>query len=406
MQRFKPVYRRAAKKQSSLSQKLTAAGISLGVICLAVILAVLFFLSPADDGLQKPEPEAQKPQQRASFVAVGDNIPNDVIGRYADACAGETGDGLYDYTPIYAAIKPYIQKADLAYISFETHAGGDNIGPRGWPSFNTTDAMVDAIFDTGFNMIASATNHSYDWGYFGALDHSANLWKQKPVLFTGTATNAEDAYAIQTIERNGITVALLSYTYGVNGFSEQDLPPYAVNFMHEARMRDDIARAREVSDFVIVAVHWGTENQFEPDWQQLHYAQIMADAGADMVLGSHPHVIGPLVWLEGAEGNKTLVAYSLGNFLACHALVYPENELQGMLSCDFVKDEDGSRIENVRWIPLVNHPVYGEHCIYALKDYTPELAARNTTYTGIDDPISWMKNLCLRVIGPEVEIDY
>ena len=78
-----------------------------------------------------------------------------------------------------------------------------------------------------------------------------------------------------------------------------------------------------------------------------------------------------------------------------------------MLNCDFVKDESGTRIENVVWTPLVNHPVDGEHCIYALKDYTPELAARNGNYWYLDeDPIAWLRATTLQVIGPDFTIDY
>ncbi|MCL2889406.1 MAG: CapA family protein, partial [Eggerthellaceae bacterium] len=344
-------------------------------------------------------------ERRVSFVAVGDNLPDEVLGAYADACAGVLGDGLYDYRPIYSAIKPYIESADLAYLNFETHAGGDDIGPRGYPSYNTTDAMVDAIFDTGFNLIASATNHSYDWG-LNALKHSAELWKAKPVLFTGTATSPADAFTIATYEKNGIVFSLLNYTYGINGYREEDIPGYAVNYLHEDRIRADIAQARALSDVVIVALHWGTENQAGPDSEQQYYAQLIANAGADLILGSHPHVIGPLVWLEGLSGKKTLVAYSLGNFISRHE--YPDyfNELEGMLKCDFVKDGSGVRIENVSWVPLVNHTEEGNYRVYALRDYTPQLAANHATFYYLEDPIAWLKEKTLEIIGSEFHLDY
>ena len=194
----------------------------------------------------------------------------------------------------------------------ETHLGGDDIGPRGWPSFNTTDAMADAVVDAGFDLVASASNHSYDWGTYGAVEHSRSVWNAQPVAFVGTASSQEEADAIPVVERNDITFALLDYTYGVNGFDRSDLPAYAVSFIDEERIRADVARAQEAADVVLVAMHWGTENQTEPDSDQLAYAQLLSDLGVDVVLGSHPHVIGPLAWVEGASGNRTLVAYSLG----------------------------------------------------------------------------------------------
>lgn len=356
-------------------------------------------------GGQGDSPAATLQDARVSFVAVGDNLPETSIGAYADACAGEAGDGLYDYRPIYAAVKPYVESADLAYIKQETHLGGDEIGPRGWPSFNTTDAMADAIVDAGFDLVASASNHAYDWGYFGAVEHSRSVWNQKPVAFTGTAVNEEEAQAIPVVERNGISFALLDYTYGVNGYAQGDLPSYAVNFIDEERIAADVARAHEMADVVLVAMHWGTENLTEADAEQQRLAQFLADLEVDVVLGSHPHVIGPLAWVQGASGHRTLVAYSLGNFVSRHEAPALENELEGMLSCDFVREGGEVSIQNVVWTPLVNHTEEGAFSVYALKDYTPELAARHTLLSQLDDPIGQLGALTRQVIGEEFPID-
>ena len=344
-------------------------------------------------------PPISAEEQRVSFVAVGDNLPDAGIGAYADARAGETGDGVYDYTSLYSPIAPYIQAADLAYMKQETHIGGDDIGPRGWPSFNTTDAMADAVVATGFDLVASATNHSYDWGSYGAVEHSRKIWAQQTVVFTGTAASEEQAQIIATIERNGIVFSLLDYTYGVNGFNQTDLAPYLVNFIDEDRIRADVTRAHEVSDVVLVAMHWGTENQTNPDDSQLHYAQLLADLEVAVVLGSHPHVIGPLTWVEGSTGHKTLVAYSLGNFLSNHEYPEPLNELEGMLSCDFVKAGEEVSIENIVWTPLVNHTDQDVRGVYAVKDYTPELAAKHLYLTSLEDPIVWLRDTSKHVVG-------
>jgi len=400
---YRPRYRRPQKRSSPFS----ARNIFIGVAIIALGFGCFFIFkafSTPENFSDNPSP-IKDDTGHASFVAVGDNIPNDVISKYADACAGETGDKVYDYNPIFSEIKSYITKSDLAYINFETHAGGDDIGPKGYPSFNTTSTMVDAVYDTGFNLIASATNHSYDWGAYGALEHSANLWKKKPVLFTGTAISQEDADEIKTFEAGGITVSLLNYTYGLNGYAEDDVPGYAVNYLHEDRLKNDISQAKLVSDFVLVALHWGTEYRFEPDDYQLSYAQIAADAGADIVLGSHPHVIGPLKWVEGIEGNKTLVAYSLGNFLSHSDNPASETQLQGMLQCNLVKDKEGKRIENISWTPLVNHAEEGNYRVFALKDYSPELAARHEAFGDLEDPIAWLKAKSLETIGTEFPLN-
>ncbi len=312
-------------------------------------------------------------------------------------------------SPIYEPVKPIVETADLAYIKQETHIGGKEIGTRGWPSFNTVDQMADAVVATGFDLVASASNHSYDWGAFGAVEHSRSIWDGMPVVFTGTAASQEQADELALIERDGITFALLDYTYGVNGFTQADLPSYAVNFIDDERIIADVARAREAADVVLAAMHWGTENLLEADEEQQRLAQLLADAGVDVVLGSHPHVIGPLAWVEGAGGNKTLVAYSLGNFLSCHETPDAENELEGMLSCDFVKGDDGAvAIENVVWTPLVNHTAEGEHLVVPLKDYTADMAARHVLFSQSDDPaaaIEQLKATNRAVIGEEFAID-
>lgn len=343
---------------------------------------------------------------RVHFVAVGDNLPEDRIGAWADAQAGTTGDGLYDYTAIYEPIKGYIESADLAYVKEETHCGGDDIGPMGYPSFNTTEAMADALVATGFDLVGSASNHSYDWGYFGANDHSCALWKKKNVVFTGTASSEADASRIATIERNGITFALLDYTYGINGYEASDLPSYAVKFIDKNRIAADVSRAREQADVVLVAMHWGTENLMEADDYQTEYAQYLADLGVDVVLGSHPHVIGPMTWLNDKDGHRTLVAYSLGNFLSRHESPQPKNELEGMLSCDFVRGENGSvDIENVVWTPLVNYTDGQTYAVYALKDFTNELAANDAVFSGLEDPVAWLKQTSAEVVGDGFQID-
>ena len=366
------------------------------------------------DAADDPATQAQGPEAaRVSFVAVGDNLPDDEIGWWADAQSGEEGDGTYDYHAIYEPVKPYVEAADLAYVKQETHLGGNDIGPKGWPSFNVTDEMADAVVDTGFDLVGSASNHSYDWGYFGANDHSREVWNSKPVVFAGTASSEAEAAAIATIERNGITFALLDYTYGVNGYDRSELPSYEVSYIDDERIASDVAAAKEAADVVLVAMHWGTENQTDPDDEQLRLAKLLADLEVDVVLGSHPHVIGPLSWVEGESGHKTLVAYSLGDFMSNHDEPLPLNELEGMLTCDFVRDAGSTevRVENVRWVPLVNHTVQAqeasddaeavaeEHAVYALKDYTAELAAAHVAFGELDDPLSWLLQKSSEVVN-------
>ena len=403
--RKQPTPRRVQSPQPKRDSGLLPRAIGI-VAAIAVVAVVAFAVVPALGGLFQSGQEEAGPMAKVSFVAVGDNLPNDYIGWYADWLAGDTDDGLYDYSPIFEPIAGYIHDADLSYINQETHCGGDDIGPQGYPSFNTTDAMATTVVSTGFDFVASASNHSYDWGQ-GALEHSVNLWEKMPVSFTGTALTAEQYDRIVTEERDGITFALLNYTYGVNAYSQDDLPPYAVNFIDEERIKNDVARAHEVADVVLVSMHWGTELLTEADEEQQRLAQLLADLDVDVVLGSHPHVIGPMAWVQSSTNpdHRTLVAYSLGNFLADHEAPLADNVLEGMLTCDFVRyEEDGPiTVENVRWVPLVCHSNEERSifAVYAVDDYPEELAKQCRTLSEMDDPITWLYDSTRAIVGEQ-----
>ena len=171
----------------------------VAILIAATVIVLMAYACTSSAGQaanQEAEPTATHPENdpdRVTFVAVGDNLPEVAISEQADAAAGEAGDGLYDFRPLFAPIRPYVAQADLAYMNQETHLGGDDIGPQGYPSFNVPDAMADAVVDAGFDFVASASNHSYDWGLYGALDHSCDVWSKQPVTFTGTARNQEEA---------------------------------------------------------------------------------------------------------------------------------------------------------------------------------------------------------------------
>ena len=386
-----------------------AGAVLIVALLVAVILPMAGVSGGGESSAESSSASAAPPAAgRVSFVAVGDNLPDDYIGYYADKLAGKMDDEKYDYSPIFTPIIPYIQSADLAYIDQETHVGGVEHGVNGYPAFNTTDEMATAVVDAGFDLVASATNHSYDWGYYGALEHSLSVWENLPVAFTGTAVTQEQYERIPQVERNGIKFALLNYTYGVNGYTENQLPQYAVNFIDETRIRSDVARAREEgADVVLAAIHWGTENLTEIDDDQKEWAQLLADLDVDLVMGSHPHVIGPLKWVSNSNGSghRTLVAYSLGNFLADHEDPSAINALEGMLSCDFVRDEGSAdvRIEHVKWTPVIcqSDDKRTEFAVYAMDDYTEELAKKNRVFADTKKPLDWIWKKTKSIVGEE-----
>lgn len=319
-------------------------------------------------------------EKRVSFIGTGDNLIHNVIFEEA-----QLEEGMFDFKPMFENVADEIEVADLAFINQETLIGGDDFGFSGYPAFNTPSNMADDLNELGFDLVNGASNHSLDKGRQGVVN-TLEIWnKQKNMVFTGVFDSQEERDAIPIIEREGVNFSFLAYTYSTNGI-EPDVT-YRLNYFDEALIIQDIERAKEVSDFVIVSAHWGDEHMLEPNEFQKKYAQLFADLEVDAVIGTHPHVIQPVEWVEGKNGNQTLVVYSLGNFLSAMSTGTENNMLGGMISFDFVLTEEEKTIENVKWDATVMHYTGKKNDaedsrkdfrIYQLDEYTKELGSQHS----------------------------
>lgn len=370
--------------------------ISLITICLLFYFIFSYFSTPIQPRTVHKKTKKDPSYPTVSLVAVGDNMIHENVYQYALKQGNNT---TYNFKPCYQHIKKYISNHDLAYINQETLIAGDSYGIKGYPNFNSPESLIDDLQDTGFNMVSSATNHSMDLGK-DALISSAHIWKQHPdILFSGLYENQEDRQTIRVIERNGIRFSFLAYTFGVNETKnyksiQKQLKtyPYILGQLDKEQIKEDVTNAKAQSDVVIVAVHWGKEGHSELSSLQQEYAQYFADLGVDVVIGNHPHLIQPIEKI-----NNTLIIYSLGNFLSTMKDVY--NQLEGMVSLDFVKKEDGINIENIQYIPLVNHYNNDVVTIYPLKDYTASLASQHNILKDQTNIIKEFKNYVKQVIN-------
>ena len=358
-----------------------------------------------------------------TFSAVGDNLANENLLELADAAAGETGDDTYDFNGFYDNIRSAIQSYDVAFVNQETTLGGpDAYGYNGYPSYNTPDSMADAVAATGWRVVSTNTNHTYDT-WTASIEHAQQVWaaKSDQLLTIGSFTSQEERERPRVVECNGMRLAFLSYNYGQNGYEQSDLPNdyYAVPYDRDA-MLADVQRARRAADAVVVYMHWGTEYENEPDETQRARAQELADAGVDLVIGSHAHVIQPMEWLEGADGGRTLVVYGLGDLWSGY-FDAPDCILSGMFTCEFVRTDaagaasgaagaDGSgtsrrvSIENVVWYPVIEHWENNQDTIYLVQDYSGEQARANELLSSLDDPYQWIIDTTNEVIGSDFKI--
>ena len=164
----------------------------------------------------------------------------------------------------------------------------------------------------------------------------------------------------------------------------------------------DIARAKEMSDFVIVSIHWGDENTQEPNAEQKRLARLIADGGADLILGHHSHTLQPLEWLDTDRG-PVLCVYSLGNFVS--GMARPVNMVGGILNFRVISDGEGRlRVADVVMNPTVffyGMDWYNTH-VYRLEDYTEEIAAgHGVAISGYRLTPADARQIVLNAIGEE-----
>ncbi|NLC96245.1 MAG: CapA family protein [Erysipelotrichaceae bacterium] len=219
-------------------------------------------------------------------------------------------DGSYDFSYMFENIAPLMGNCDLCYYNQETILGGTSLGLSSYPRFNSPQEFGDNMIDLGFNLVSTANNHSLDKDEIGIIN-SLEYWSDKPVVTAGTYLSLEDRDEIMIYEKNGITFAFLAYTYGTNGLMAPKGKEYLVNVYTEDMLVNDISKVRDIADVVIVSMHWGVEYTFTPTKEQEYFAKVLADADVDIVIGSHPHVIQPIEWID-----DTIIFYSLGNMIS------------------------------------------------------------------------------------------
>ncbi|HIZ11868.1 MAG TPA: CapA family protein [Candidatus Eubacterium faecavium] len=308
-----------------------------------------------------------------SLVAVGDNLIHNTL-----ISAGEQEDGSLNYTSFYENIKNDISSADVAVINQETILGGSEFEYTGYPTFNSPWEIGTAAIDAGFDIFTCATNHSLDKGYSGIEQECAFFDQHTEVVHVGTNDSEEEYNSIVYYEKNGIRFAILNYTYGTNGIPIPESRPWCVNMMDEEKITSDVTAARQNADVVIVFPHWGTENSTSVSDYQREYVKLFSDLGVDIVIGTHPHVLQPVEWVENeTTGKKMLVYYSLGNFISHQTSL---NQLcGGMARINIEKRNDEITITSATLTPVVcwyrNTGGQYDFSVYKLSDYTEELGS-------------------------------
>lgn len=394
-------------KKRTRNRLILAGGLIVFVLLiygLISLIASVFFSS--DENVDNKTTTANE-QIVVSFMGVGDNLIHDTV--YKDALQE---DGTYDFTDMYANFSEDLKNTDIKFINQETVLGGVDLGLSGYPTFNSPTEIAKNLESVGFNLVNLASNHCLDRMEQGIANELA-AFDETNIVHDGVYNTQEEFDTIPTFTKNGITFSFLAYTYGTNGI--QPTYTYNVSYFDDAQIQSDVQRAKEISDVVIVSAHWGDENTFEPNDFQKHYAQLFADCGVDVVIGTHPHTIQPVEWIEGSKGNKMLCVYSLGNFIG--GMLTTDNAIGGEIKFDFVKEGEKISIENVEWIPTIIHfegnqanimEERSNYQAYKVSQYTDKLAKKHVlnNYEGNVVSLEYIDSKTREVISAEFLGEY
>ncbi len=355
--------------------------------------------SDSSDVVEESQEESIPPEDTVvSFLACPDNIIHpsvfyDAIERAAvknnvKPDYSDLHNATYDFTQIYEYVDDAMAAADVCYINQETLVGGTSGKIIGYPCFNSPKPVADTVIDIGVDVVNVAHNHMLDSGNTKYIENCYNVFESEGVEVIGYYPDQASTENITVINSNGIKIAFLAYTYSTNGIPLPAGSPAVIPYFSEELINKQVMLAKQVADIIIVSCHWGIEDSFDTSGDQRKYAKLMCELGVDVVLGMHPHVIQPMEWMTSETGSKTLVVYSLGNFVS--GMIAGKNMLAGMLSLDIVKNGVTGEItiESPTFIPTVTHyeqknavagndTGFRDFKIYYLENYTDELASKH-----------------------------
>lgn len=249
-------------------------------------------------------------ERSLTLTAVGDIMMHTPVSKSA-----LQDDGSYDFRPHFQYVRPIFQNADVVVGNLETPLAG---GPlKGYPSFNGPDDLLKGLKWAGVSALTLANNHSLDQGWKG-LQRTAELAGEAGFIYFGAYRGAEDRATPRLFSAGGVTLGFSGYTYGVNGpWKYPADETWRLNFVEEKIMKEDIEVLKAAgADFIILNIHFGDEYQRKPNQRGRALVETLFEAGADLIIGHHPHVVQPGLIKPAQSGEARAAVFSLGNFIS------------------------------------------------------------------------------------------
>ncbi len=265
----------------------------------------------------------------------------------------------YSFQGYFAPVKQYLGSPDLTVGNLETTFSGAGQKYSGYPRFNAPESLAGVLREAGFDVLTTANNHALDRKDAGLLA-TLGVLEGQGLAHTGTYPNRDAAETPLVIEKKGIKFAFLAYTYGTNGMKLSPGSKCIVNYLDEARIINEMARARtQGAQVVVVSLHFGTEYQRTPGKREQQLVKKLAENGADIIIGTHPHVLQKVETVNAQYQGKpkqVLVAYSLGNFVSGYRTRYRDTGI--ILTVGVEKQSDGQIKLNYNYLPVWTHRYY------------------------------------------------
>ena len=278
----------------------------------------------------------------------------DCLMHMPEVNSGLQADGSYRFDTFFADVADLIREGDFSSTDLETALAGPESGYTGFPLFNSPDEIAHTFKQVGFDMVVTANNHSLDRGYTGGI-RTLRVLREAGLETLGTYRNPSEASSFLIKDIKGVKVGYLAYTYSTNGVPVPIEHPEYVNLLEKDSILADIKALRPQVDVLILILHWGVEYQPRPGQDQILMARDFIKAGADAILGSHPHVIQTMEVIN-EKGKPKFVIYGMGNFISNQQGL--ERNCGIVLKLKFRKDFDQNetRLTEVAYTPTFSHP--------------------------------------------------
>ena len=229
-------------------------------------------------------------------------------------------DGTYNFNYQMENVRDLFEKSDLNIVNQESLIAGKKLGYSDYPRFNGPKEIRDTLKEFGVDIVTIANNHTLDKGEEGVFESIKN-WKEIDMPYVGAYESEEDFNTLRVIHKNGLRIGFISITKRMAGVKIPKGKKWIIDYFEDAKVTKICKRIRKIRslnvvDVLVVSCHFGKEYHFEPTSDQKEITKSIADAGADVIIGHHPHVLQPVEYLFDSRGLDTFVAYSLGNFFS------------------------------------------------------------------------------------------